>query len=156
MMHIPRTCILLTIVLCIAAGCGGGSKLPIKPVTVVVTYKGTPVPDANVTFVSDNPETPPAFGSTDASGVAKPRTPQIGDGVVLGTHKVLINKEQIVNDKKAADQESPEYVPPPPGGAPVPKVKHLIPEKYNAPGTTPLTAEVTQRGPGEFKFELTD
>jgi hypothetical protein len=66
---------------------------------------------------------------------------------------VLVNKEQIVNEKKAADQESPEYAP---GVTPVPQVRHLVPAKYNAPGTTTLTAEVTQAGPAEFVFELTD
>lgn len=137
-------------------GCGGKPKRPVRPVIVTVTYKGTPVEGANITFISDEPDAPAAFGKTDASGVAKPRTPEIGDGVILGTHKVLINKEQIVNEKKAADQESPDYVPPPPGGAPVPVVKHLVPPKYNAPGTTPLTAEVTQSGATEITFDLVD
>ena len=138
------------------AGCGGGNRRPLKAVTVTVVYKGAPVPGANVTFISDDPSAPAAFGKTDAQGVAKPRTPEIGDGVVFGKHKVIINKEQIVNEKKAADQESLDYVPLPPGGAPVPQVKHLIPVKYNAPGTTPLSAEVSQTGPADIKFELTD
>jgi hypothetical protein len=57
---------------------------------------------------------------------------------------------------KVADQDSPAYAPLPPGGAPLPMVKHLIPAKYAAPGTTTLTADVTSSGPNEFKFELTD
>lgn len=138
------------------SGCSQGSKRPIKPVTVVVKYKGAPVADATITFISDEADATAAFGKTDAQGVAKPRTPEIGDGVVFGTHKVIVNKEQIINEKKAADQESADYVPLPPGGAPVPQVKHLVPVKYNAPGTTPLTAEITPAGPGDFTFELTD
>jgi hypothetical protein len=138
-------------------GCNrGGSKRPVKAVTVKVTYKGQPVDGANVTFISEEPDAIAAFGMTDAQGVAKPTTPEAGNGVVLGKHKVLVNKEQITNEKKAADQESADYVPPPPGGAPVPTVKHLIPEKYSVPGETPLTAEVSASGPAEFTFDLTD
>jgi hypothetical protein len=152
---LPVAFCLLTLL--VAPGCNSrGSKRPIKAVTVTVTYKGQPVAEADVTFISSEPDAPAAFGRTDAQGVAKPTTPEIGDGVILGTHKVLVNKEQIVNEKKAADQESADYVPPPPGGAPVPVVKHLIPEKYSLPGESPLTAEVTASGPAEFKFDLAD
>lgn len=139
-------------------GCtpGGASRRPIAPVTATVTYKGAPVADATVTFISEAGEPSAAFGKTDASGVTKPQTPELGEGVVLGKQKVTINKEQIVNQSKAADQESPDYAPPPPGGAPVPQVKDLVPAKYKAPGTTPLTVEVVAKGPNEFKLELTD
>src|SRR5688500_13529121 len=144
---------LLHIRLIALVGCNSGSRRPIKPVTVTLKYKGAPVEGATITFISDEPDAPAAFGKTDAQGVAKPRTPELGNGVILGTHKVLVNKEQIVNEKKAADQESAEYAP---GITAVPQVKHLVPVKYNAPGTTPLTAEVTQSGPAEFSFDLTD
>jgi hypothetical protein len=138
-------------------GCTGrGNKRPVRAITVTVTYKGKPVDGANVTFISDEANPVAAYGMTDAQGVAKPTTPDAGNGVVLGKHKVLVNKEQIVNEKKAADQESADYVPPPPGGAPVPTVKHLIPEKYSVPGESPLTAEVSASGPADFTFELTD
>lgn len=138
-------------------GCSGrGGKRPVKSVTVTVTYKGKPVEDATVTFISSEADAPAAYGQTNAQGVAKPTTPDIGEGVILGTHKVLVSKEQIVKEKKSADQESADYVPPPPGGAPVPTVKHLIPEKYSLPGESPLTAEVTSSGPADFKFDLTD
>jgi hypothetical protein len=135
---------------------GSGSRRPIRPVTVSVVYKGSPVTDATVTLVCEEGEPIAAFGRTDAQGTAKPSTPELGDGAVLGKHKVTINKEQIINEKPAASQDSPEYAPLPPGGAPLPQVKHLVPVKYSAPGTTPLTVEVTKSGPNEFKLELTD
>src|SRR6185503_12146432 len=132
-------------------GCSGGSgnRRATRPVTVSVVYKGAPVADATVTFISEEGEPEAAYGQTDAQGVAKLKTYQEGDGAVLGKQKVVINKEQITNNVKVADQDSPDYVPLPPGGAPVPQVKHLIPEKYAAPGTTPLEAEVTEKGPNE-------
>ncbi len=141
----------------VALGCGmGGKGRPTKPVAVTVTYKGTPVPDATVTFMLDDVEPVAAFGKTDSNGLAKLNTPGVGNGVVLGKHKAIIIKEQIVNDRPAANQDSADYVPPPPGGAPVPQVKDLIPTKYKAPGTSPLTFEVTASGPADFKLELAD
>lgn len=139
-------------------GCGGGSgsRRPIRPVTVNVSYKGAPVADATVTFISEDGEPSAAFGKTDSQGTAKLQTPELGNGAVLGKQKVVINKEQIVNSVKVADQESPDYAPLPPGGAPLPQVKHLIPAKYSAPGTTTLSADVAPSGPNQFKFELTD
>jgi hypothetical protein len=157
----PSIACLAWLVLVMAAnvlGCSGGAsnRRPTKPVTVTVTYKGAPVSDATVTFISQDAEPSSAYGKTDSQGMAKLKTYAEGDGAVLGKQKVIINKEQILNNVKVADQDSPDYVPLPPGGAPVPQVKHLIPQKYAAPGETPLTAEVTASGPNTFTFELTD
>jgi hypothetical protein len=77
-MHVRRFDLLCAIALCIAVGCSDGNQRPIKAVTVTVIYKGAPVPDAVITFVSDEPDAPAAFGKTDESGVAKPQTPEIG------------------------------------------------------------------------------
>jgi hypothetical protein len=139
-------------------GCSAGAsnRRPTKPVTVTVTYKGASVADATVTFISEEGEPSSAYGKTDSQGIAKLKTYAEGDGAVFGKQKVIISKEQILNNVKVADQNSPDYAPLPPGGAPVPQVKHLVPEKYAAPGNTPLTAEVTASGPNTFKFELTD
>jgi hypothetical protein len=139
------------------SGCDGAAsgRRATKPVTVTVTYKGAPVADATVTFISQEGEPSAAYGTTDSAGAAKLKTYEEGDGAVLGKQKVTINKEQIVGEKPVADQESPDYVPPP-GTTPPPQVKHLIPPKYSGPDTSPLTADVTSSGPNEFKFELTD
>jgi hypothetical protein len=150
--------LLVAIIAACAIGCTGGSgnRRPIKPVKVSVTYKGSPVAEATVTFISQEGQPSAAFGKTDNQGVAKLTTPALGEGAVLGKQKVVINKEQILNNVRVADQESPDYAPLPPGGAPLPKVKHLVPAKYAAPGTTTLTADVTSSGSNDFKFELTD
>jgi len=139
------------------AGCNRATngRRPTKPVTVSVTYKGAPVADATVTFISEEGEPSAAYGTTDASGTAKLKTYEEGDGAVLGKQKVTINKEQITGTQPVASQESPDYVPPV-GSTPPPQVKHLIPAKYSAPDSSPLTADVTSSGPNEFRFELTD
>jgi len=130
-------------------------RRPTKPVTVTVSYKGAPVADATVTFISEEGEPSAAYGTTDGSGIAKLKTYEEGDGAVLGKQKVTINKEQITGTQSVAAQDSPDYVPPV-GSTPPPQVKHLIPAKYSAPNTSPLAAEVTASGPTEFKFELAD
>ena len=84
-------------------GCGSRSSGPaMKPITATVTYKGAPVADATVTFISEGSEPVSAFGKTDAQGVVKPTTPQLGEGVVLGTHKVLVAKEESEGGRFAA------------------------------------------------------
>jgi hypothetical protein len=139
------------------AGCNrsANGRRPTKPVTVTVSYKGAPVPDATVTFISEEGEPSAAYGTTDSSGTAKLKTYEEGDGAVLGKQKVTINKEQITGTQSVATQDSPDYIPPV-GSTPPPQVKHLIPAKYSAPDSSPLAAEVTSSGPNEFRFELTD
>jgi hypothetical protein len=132
-------------------GCGGGGRR-VEPVTATVTYKGEPVADATVTFISEGAEPVTAFGRTDAQGTAKPTTPQLGDGVVPGKQKVLVEKVQIIGGPPPG-QESSDYAPP---DAVAPKTKDLIPAKYKLPGTTPLSVEVATSGSNDFKLELAD
>ncbi len=135
-------------------GCGGSDdgRLPTAPVEVTVNYKGKPVVDAVVTFtVLMSP--PPAFGKTDANGVAKLTTYETADGAILGKHTVMIVKQDFDGViKEEADQESADYAPSP-GASPVPKVKDLLPKKYGLPGTTDLSAEVV-KGSNAFTFDL--
>jgi hypothetical protein len=135
------------------SGCGGSDdgRLPTAPVEVTVTYKGKPVEGAVVTFTTLSP--PPAFAKTDAAGVAKLTTYEEGDGAILGSHKVMVVKQEFDGVvKEEADTESPDYNPAP-GASPLPKVKDLLPKKYTLPGTTDLTAEVVS-GQNKFTFDL--
>lgn len=142
-----------------AAGCGGnglppGAK-PTAPVTVTITYKNAPVEGATVTFVGTGEDPTPAYGLTDAQGIAKMKTYVEGDGAVLGTHNVSVNKSALQGGAKAAEQESIDYTPPEVAVGPTAVIKNAIPEKYSVPATSGLTANV-QTGPNEFKFELND
>ncbi len=131
-------------------GCGVGSdpnRLPTAPVTVTLTLDGKPLADAAISFIQ--PQNPvPAAGRTDADGVAKMMTYKTDDGAILGEHNVMIIKTEI-SGKAAASQDSPDYDP----NAPAQKVKNLIPEKYNNPGTSGFKAHV-QKGDNKFPFEL--
>ena len=147
---------ILAVVVTVAAGCSGGSRgRPTKPVSVTVTYKGLPVADATVTLMSQDGEPIAAFGQTDAQGVAKLNTPELGPARWLANTRPRSSKRQIVNPKTSVSQDSPSYAPPSPD-VPPPQVKREVPAKYSAPDTSPLTADVSRGGPNEFKFELTD
>ena len=125
-------------------------------VKVTVTYKGAPVADATISFVPDATAMPPAFGKTDAQGVAKMKTYVEGDGAVVGQHKISIIKSETTSSGPVTDQDSPNYVPPAGGGAPPPVVKYIIPQKYSSPASSGLAIEVKDSGPNEFTFDLKD
>jgi hypothetical protein len=159
-MNAMRWTWLASVTLIVGGGCSG-SKLPANarptaPVKVTVTYKGAPVADATVTFICQEGEPTPAYGKTDAQGVAKLKTYVEGDGAVIGPHKVLITKMEASSSAKAADQSSPDYVPPAEGGAPLPTAKDLIPPKYGMIAQSGLTANVEKKPMNDFSFELKD
>jgi hypothetical protein len=151
-----RCCSWLTVTAAVAfvGGCGPALPPGAKPThktTVTVMYKGAPVEGASVTFLG--PESTNAVGLTDAQGQAKLKTYVEGDGAIEGQHKVLISKVQSVGGAATADQDSPNYVPP--VNVPPPQVKHHLPQKYEAPGTSGLTADI-KSGPNEITFDLKD
>lgn len=145
--------VVLSATLLSLGGCGGGNdgRLPTAPVEVTVNYNGKPVEGAVVTFTTLEP--PPAFGKTDAAGIAKLQTYEEGDGAILGSHTVMIVKQEFDGViKEEADTESEDYNPAP-GASPIPKIKDLLPKKYALPGTTDLKAEVV-KGDNKFTFDL--
>lgn len=134
------------------AGCGGKSKAPGRPVEGKVTYHDQAVAGAIVTFSSP---TASASGMTDDLGHFKLRT-ALGDNVPLGDYHVLVSKtEEMPRTGVEATSES-DYRPPDPDAPPPPAPKDLLPPKYNALESTTLTATVTEKGPNEFTFPLTD
>jgi len=160
-MNAMRWTLLASLVLLLGGGCSGSqlpaNARPTAPVKVAVTYKGAPVADATVTFICQEGEASPAYGKTDAQGVAKMKTYIEGDGAVIGPHKVIITKlEAAPAGKGAADTNSPDYVPPGEGGTPLPTAKNLIPAKYGMMADSGLTADVQKKALNEFTFELKD
>lgn len=142
------------LVVSLVAGCSDGgpaNRKPTKKVTVIVMYKGSPLENANVTFINQGGEPAPAYGKTDAQGKAKMKTYVEGDGAVVGTHKVLIEKSESVGGQ-TVDVDDPKYNP----NAPPPTVKYHLPQKFSNPATSGLTAEVKDSGPNEFTFDLKD
>jgi len=159
MMIALRWLVLCCMGLLVVAGCSKSrlppNARPTAPTKVTVTYKGAPVADATVTFICQEGDASPAYGKTDAQGVAKMKTYIEDDGAVIGPHKVLVTKMEVSTSGKVADQSSPDYVPPAEGGAPLPTAKNLIPAKYGMMQSG-LTADVQKKSMNEFTFDLKD
>jgi len=123
-------------------GCGKG-QAPTAPVQGTVLYRGVPLTSGSVMFVSTT-------GAVAAGEIGKDGTFRLStgkaEGAVIGTHRVAITsfREPTADERaKAAGTES--------GPQPVP----AIPQRYLAPDTSKLTAEVKAKNE-PFRFELVD
>ena len=146
--------------LCVAvlgiAGCGegagGGPKL--HPVKGTVKYKGAPLANATVSFISDSGHV--STGVTDAQGqyslMSGGRT-----GAAAGSYKVTITKlaqrEGAVANPKPEDMAKMMSM----KTKTIEQPKSEIPEKYADPVKSGLTATVTtDTAKNVFDFELSD
>lgn len=132
--------LLLGLAACITSGCGAkrDPKLPATvPVSGKVSLKGSPLEIGTITF---HPETDskgnPADGRLLAGGEFALSTYQSGDGAVLGKHKVTIQ------------------IPPRLDGEPPRPASLFLPKEYTAVESTPLTAEVKDKGDNRFEFTV--
>ena len=128
-------------------GCGektemGMEKRATQPANGIVTYKGSPLRDASVSFISLDGKIR-SHGQTD--GVASFILSTYGqqDGVPPGKYKVIVavNLAKEIEPGVLADE--------PPGG-----FKSPIPMKYANPSTTDILVEVKESGKNEFVIEL--
>jgi hypothetical protein len=136
----------------VAAGCGNSNadRPETYPVSGVVTYKGLPVPDAQVTF-SPEGQGQAAFGRTDTEGKYSLTTYESGDGAVAGRYKVAVTKFDA--PEQPAAPTGGEYVPPAAGKyQKVAKPKNHLPAKYATPQSSDLQAEVK---PEATTFDIT-
>jgi hypothetical protein len=154
---------------CLLAGCSAemdGERRPTAAVTGRVTYRGQPVRDALVTFVSHGADPVPAYDLTDMEGRFKLTTYEEGDGAVLGQHGVAISKPTAGDPEDAEplppgsgntdEEDFDSYVPTNDDVSVVPVVRHLLPNKYSDPATSGLAATVSADGENNFAFDLTD
>lgn len=120
-----------------AAGC---RQPEIVPVSGRVTFEGRPVPQAILQFLLES--RPMASGGTDPDGRYSLSTKRPGDGGYLGRHKVIIVPWLPVDSDESAEAAAIRTRPRPD-----------IPKPYQS-ATTPLSVEVTAKGPNIFDFEL--
>ena len=154
-----RPVLLITPVLCaliavgLLSGCGGGQpgadRPAVVPVKGLVLYDGKPVEGAMVVFQPEKHEHG-AAGLTDANGAFRLRTFSPDAGAVPGEFKVSIRKTQTRASGGGAEADDAEH----PEGQAV--ETWLLPKNYSNPATSGLTATVTEGGPNEFKFELSN
>ena len=152
--------------LCVCVGCGGNAGIKgLVNVTGTVNYQGKPVDGATVSFAPEGTGRA-ASGRTDASGKFRLTTLNENDGALPGKYKVSVSK---VENLDAASQLTAEDMAKMVGGGkaapsgPTPSkggqsggIKHHVPEKYETPDKSGLTAEVTDGGANDFTFDLVD
>lgn len=154
---ISRAAALLALATLTVVGCGD-SKPATYPVTGVVTYNGQPVEGATVGFTSTDAEIQPAIGVTDAQGKYTLTTFEKDDGALPGEFKVRVVKYDRVPAPPAIDssgvdiEEMPENYEPE-AASEEPPPKHLLPEKYAMPHSTPLKTTV-QAGENSYNIDL--
>lgn len=126
------------------AGCGG-DRPTLANAGGKVTYNGSPLEGATVTFIPDSG--PAAVGRTEADGTFTLKT-RGQPGAAVGPGKVAITAvEQLIEyegDEEPSDEELEKMS------------KWLIPEKYGHILTSELTATVEEGEDNHFPFDLTD
>ena len=159
------------ICLCLLAGCnGGGAAAPkLAPADGTVTYKGSPLAGATVTFVPDSG--PLAMGVTDLQGKFTLSTGAL-PGVVVGNAKATVSmvapgsggsssdfskvpttdaaREEYY--KKAAEKMTAQQS----GTDASSQPKSLVPEKYASASSSGLSYTVNKNGDNHYKIELVD
>lgn len=126
------------------------------PATVTITYKGSPVEGATVTFVAKAKEGQAAFGITDASGKTPLSTLGENDGAIPGEYQVLVQKTKTEGAGVKVDSTEIGAMPAGDDAMKTGQTTNLLPEKYISIGTTDLTATVAETGENAFTFDLTD
>lgn len=147
-----------TLLLGLAAGCGGDSanRLPVYKVRGKVSFVGAPVIGADVTFFNEETQRS-AFGKTDDRGEFELTTYGANDGAVAGKHTVkIVQLPPTPPSPTFVDIESEDYVPPGLGTSTEPPApKSTLPQKYGDFATSGLIAMVnTDVEINEVSFEL--
>ncbi len=152
----------------IIAGCGGGDgKTPtLAAVKGSVTYNGSPLAGATVTFIPE--KGPLAIGTTNLSGEFKLNTGAL-PGCAVGLSKVSVRLDP------PSDEATASSIPKPGSGGDITeqskqmaqmtmaaqqsnsKIKSLIPDKYRDANRSGLEYKVDSSGSkNDFKIELKD
>jgi len=139
----------VVLLMALLAGCGDGgrrSKIEkVVPVSGLLTYKGAPLGQHQVTFQPTDGRRP-AIGVTDAAGKFTLGTNKVGDGAPPGPVQVsVVFSPPEVDSLTATGIENPAQLP-------KPKVK--IPGKYGNVATSGLTQDVPDAGLPEVKIDL--
>lgn len=141
-MHLHRSAAGLTIAMALGllAGCGrDSSQMETVAVSGVVTFKGQPLSGATLFFVPD--KGPRAQAESDKDGKFRVMTYRPGDGAVPGDFKITVAK--YVPDPATANTHTPGSI-------------NEVPEKYNNPTSSGLTAKVEKGKKYDLKFDLVD
>ena len=136
-------------------GCPGGSEADgpeTVPVTGTVTYNGSAVEGAMVTFSPAGGGGFGSIGTTNASGKFTLMSQWGSAGAVPGSYLVTISKTEVLGVEGEVEEAQIEEE----GQVKPAEITEHLPEKYKSAETSQLTAEVKAEGENHFPFELTD
>lgn len=169
-MTLTRTSLIAALAITLA-GCGSSDDfgIEVEPVSGVVQYNGTPVPNAVITFKAASS----GFSTTavtDSDGQFKVKSFGKGNGLAHGSYTVAIGQYPITMTSYDAtgDEQSPEYTgqdngvteapKPVRGRAPQPtETGSMLPKQYETAQTSPLTLQVDKEASlTNVVFDLTD
>lgn len=146
-------------------GCGAGADRPaLVPVSGTVTYNGTPVDGATVTFGTSDAAARSPSGVTDSSGRFKLTTYDTNDGAPVGEYTVTIAKfeaaEGVSTDMGSSPEKMKEFMAKQTGQmsgqATVEAAKAKLPAKYADGKTSGEKRKVVAGDTNDFNFTLTD
>lgn len=120
-------------------GCDSGPKL--VPITGTVTYKGNPVRDFAVVFVSEKGGRP-SMGQTDQNGKYELLFTEKAKGAQSGRNKVYLRYNPTTMEASAALQKGQS-----------PAEMKEIQAKYGDEKTTPLTFDLQRKQVLDLKLE---
>ncbi|MCC9608766.1 hypothetical protein LOC68_08625 [Blastopirellula sp. JC732] len=132
--------------LLVSAGCGPRLDPNKVPVQVQINYKGGPIAEAVVIFVSDDGQY--ANGLTGSDGVARMGTSAPGDGVFPGQYKVAVDKSQLIEESDPNDPTGMRIL--------RSQAVYHVPARYSDFMKSGLTVDVSKEGPSDFVFDLVD
>ena len=136
--------LLMSVLLCVAVGCGPSADAGLVAAKGQVTLDGTPVSGVTVTFVpQEGVKGRGGFAVTDSDGRFDAR---IGNapGVLPGKYRVLF--ERLVTS---------DGNPVPPDVAPADvNASNALPAVYSNPSESPIVATVEPSGSEDLSFEL--
>ncbi|MDZ7616435.1 MAG: hypothetical protein U1E05_05480 [Patescibacteria group bacterium] len=116
----------------LAAGCGGGSDLPMSPVRGTVTYQGKPLARGEVVFTPVEGTTgPQAVGHIQSDSSFQLRTAN-RPGAVVGKHRVTVHCKEEGTEEQRRDMN---FIP-----------KSLIPAEYSNVQASSIHVEVRPGG----------
>ena len=128
-------------------GCNSASISGTVPVAGKVTYKGSPVEGAIITFIPEG-DGRIATATTAAGGAFSLMTVDAA-GALPGKYKVTVEKVEFAAGGSSSMEAAST------GNASEGKLKRLLPSKY-AQATSPLMMEVPTGGTKDLDFALAD
>lgn len=144
----------------VSIGCSRGEKLnrlPVFKVRGIVTLKGAPVVNADITFTNAEANKS-AFGKTNDKGEYQLTTYAANDGAVAGKQSVsIVHIPPVAPTAALPNTEDQGYQPPGIGVSTMPPApKSNVPAKYADAATSGLIAVVNEDDENVVDFALTE